>query len=187
MTVLITLTTAGSDTGPFNLYSNVDGYTTAFETGVSKAALIAGYTSILAPTYTTDVLVESVGVCNRDLYLTVQGAPTTTTSSTSSTSSTTSTSTSSYPEFVLAEKANYASAGGCSLGTIVNIFLSASDYTLFVANGYSFAGLGGEGPTNCTAIARNASGGTITAYILDNDSISWKLTGGNFNYNEEQC
>ena len=36
MTVLLTLTTAGSDTGPFNLYSDVDGYISAFETGVSK-------------------------------------------------------------------------------------------------------------------------------------------------------
>lgn len=49
MTVLITLTLAGSDTGPFDLYSNADGYTTAFETGISRAALIAGYTSNLAP------------------------------------------------------------------------------------------------------------------------------------------
>ena len=97
MTVIITLTLAGSDTGPFNLYSNVDGYTTAFETGVSRAALVAGYTSILAPEGTTEVLVRSTGVCQRDLYLVVSGAPTTTTTSTSSTS-TTSTSTTPNPE-----------------------------------------------------------------------------------------
>ena len=39
LTVLITLTTAGADTGNFNLYSDVDGYTAAFETGVAKSAL----------------------------------------------------------------------------------------------------------------------------------------------------
>ena len=37
MTVLITLTLAGSDTGPCNIYSNADGYTTAFETGINSA------------------------------------------------------------------------------------------------------------------------------------------------------
>ena len=41
MTVLITLTLAGADTGPFDLYSDLDGYITPFETGVSKAALLA--------------------------------------------------------------------------------------------------------------------------------------------------
>ena len=33
MTVLITLTTAGTDSGPFTLYSNIDGYGTPFATG----------------------------------------------------------------------------------------------------------------------------------------------------------
>ncbi len=45
MTVLITLTTVGANTGPtFNLYSNAngDGYLSAFATGVSKSALLAG-------------------------------------------------------------------------------------------------------------------------------------------------
>jgi len=75
MTVLITLTTAGNDTGPFNLYSNVDGYTTAFENGLSRATLVSGYTSTLVPTDTVEVLVQSTGICNRDLYLIVDGAP----------------------------------------------------------------------------------------------------------------
>lgn len=185
MTVTITLTTAGSDTGPFNLYSNADGYTTAFETGVSKATLVAGYTSTLVPTGTTEVLVQSTGTCDRDLYLVVAGAPTTTT--TSSTTSTTSSSTTLYPEYNLAEIANYGRVDGCSLGTILRIYLSASDYALFIANYSSFSGLGGEGPTTCTAIARNAVGTPITAYLFDNNNVSWKLTNGNFNYNEFQC
>jgi hypothetical protein len=63
MTVLITLTTAGIDTGPFDLYSNLDGYTTPFVTGVSKSSLVAGYTSNVVPDNTTTVRVKSTGNC----------------------------------------------------------------------------------------------------------------------------
>jgi hypothetical protein len=63
MTVLITLTVAGADSGPFNLYSNIDGFTSAFETGVSKAALLAGYSSALVPNFTTVIRVLSTGDC----------------------------------------------------------------------------------------------------------------------------
>ena len=79
MTVLITLTTAGTDTGPFNLFSNANGFTSAFETNVSRAALLAGYTSSLVPNFTTVVRVMSQGVCKNytDIVIT-----TTTTSTT---------------------------------------------------------------------------------------------------------
>lgn len=93
-TVLITLTTAGADTGPFNLYSDVDGYVTPFETGVSKSSLTSGYVSSSVPNAATVIRVKSNSVfCTNyiDLYLITT---TTTTSSSSSTSSTTSTSTS---------------------------------------------------------------------------------------------
>jgi hypothetical protein len=73
--VLITLTTAGSDTGPFNLYSNIDDYTDAFATNVSRSALVTGYESTVVPEGTTEVLVQSTGTCDRNLYLTVLGAP----------------------------------------------------------------------------------------------------------------
>jgi len=97
MTVLITLTTAGDNTGPFDLYSNANGYTIAFATGVSKSALIAGYESTVVPNGTTEVLVQSIGACDRDLYLNVAGAPTTTTTTSTSTTSTTSTTTTLVP------------------------------------------------------------------------------------------
>lgn len=98
MTVTITLTTAGSDTGPFDLYSDVDGFTTPFLTGVAKSVLVAGLTTSLVPNDTVEILVQSTGTCERDLYLTVEGAPTTTTTTTSSTTtSTTSTTTTPYP------------------------------------------------------------------------------------------
>lgn len=62
MIVLLTLTTAGSDSGPFNLYSNLDGYITAFETGVDKATLEAGY-STTVPDGASVVRITSTGDC----------------------------------------------------------------------------------------------------------------------------
>jgi hypothetical protein len=117
MTVLITLTTAGADTGPFNLYSNVDGYVSAFETGVSKAALVAGYSSALVPNGTTTIRIKSTGTCVNYIDVTVV-TTTTTTSSTSSTttstsSTTTTTSSTAAPTqlFVYAKYINSPSAG----------------------------------------------------------------------------
>jgi hypothetical protein len=88
MTVLITLTLAGTSVGPFDIYSDVDGFTTPTVTGVSRADLIAGYYATV-PDGTTQVLVQSTGTCTTQLYLTVSGNTTTTT--TSSTTSTTTT------------------------------------------------------------------------------------------------
>lgn len=84
MTVLITLTTYGSDTGPFfNLYSNIDGYVTAFETGVAKADLIAGYVCTTVPDFATTIRVQSTGECTN--YVDIAVEPTTTTSTTTAT------------------------------------------------------------------------------------------------------
>jgi uncharacterized protein (TIGR02145 family) len=80
MTVLITLTTAGLDAGPFDLYSNVDGYSVPFETGVSKLALLAGYTSTLVTDNTITVRVRSTGVCTNYIDIPIGGITTTTTS-----------------------------------------------------------------------------------------------------------
>jgi hypothetical protein len=61
---VITLTgTVGADAGPFNLYSNTDSYVTAFATGISKADLLAGYTSNVVPDLTSVVRVTSTGTC----------------------------------------------------------------------------------------------------------------------------
>jgi hypothetical protein len=79
MTVLITLTVAGADSGPFNLYSNLDGFTAAFESGVSKASLLAGYPSALVPDYTTTVRVKSNGVCVNYVDILLESTTTTTT------------------------------------------------------------------------------------------------------------
>jgi hypothetical protein len=81
MNILLTLTTAGTDTGPFDLYSDVDGYTVAFETGVAKSALVAGYTTTLAPNGSTIIRVQSTGACTNYIDI-VLPEPTTTTTTT---------------------------------------------------------------------------------------------------------
>ena len=92
MIVTITLTTAGTDTGPFNLYSDVDGFVSAFETGVSKAALLAGYTSTLVPNGTTIIRVMSANeLCTNFIDIVIGGECSTTTTTTSSSTTTTTT------------------------------------------------------------------------------------------------
>ena len=91
MEAFIKLTTAGNNTGPFNLFSDVNGFTTAFETGVTKTQLLAGYTTALVPDYTTVIRVASVSLCANSIDIILEA--TTTTTSTSSTSSTTTTTT----------------------------------------------------------------------------------------------
>lgn len=91
MTALITLTAAGLDTGPFNLYSNLDGYLAAFETGITKGALLAGYTSTLVPDYTETVRVKSTGACITQVDIPLVYPTTTTTTTVAPTTTTTTT------------------------------------------------------------------------------------------------
>jgi len=70
MTIFLTLTTAGSDSGPFNLYSDSDGYTVPFDTNVFKSSLEAGY-STTAPDGTQTVKVVSTGACINSTYITL--------------------------------------------------------------------------------------------------------------------
>ena len=94
MTVLITLGIAGTDSGPFDLYSNNDGYLSAFESGVSKAALLAGYPSSLVPDYTAIIRVKSNGeFCTNYIDIPVIETPTTTTTTTIEPTTTTTTTT----------------------------------------------------------------------------------------------
>lgn len=91
MTILLTLTTAGADSGPFNLYSNLDGFTSAFEVGVDKASLEAGYASSLVPDFTTVVRILSTGVCTTYVDITLEEITTTTTTTLVPTTTTTTT------------------------------------------------------------------------------------------------
>ena len=96
MNVLITLTTAGIDTGPFNLYSNTDGYVTAFQTNIAKSLLVAGYTSTVVPAGTTTIRVKSTGLCTNYIDIYVTGSGTTTTTTTAPVGPTTTTTTTPY-------------------------------------------------------------------------------------------
>jgi hypothetical protein len=82
MILLIKLTNAGLNSGPFNLYSDTDNYFTAFESDVPKQDLLDGYISNLVPDDTTIVRVISDNLlCTNyaDLSIVV---PTTTTTTT---------------------------------------------------------------------------------------------------------
>ena len=80
ISAIITLTSAGSDTGPFNLYSNIDGYTTAFESSILRSNLISGFTTNSIPNNTSIVRLKSMGVCTNyiDLNLVSPSLPTAT-------------------------------------------------------------------------------------------------------------
>lgn len=108
MNVFLTLTTAGSNSGPFNLYSEEDGFTTPFETGVSRFSLLSGYLSTDVPEFTNIVRVKSVGICinyvdiiltssNDTTTTTTTATPTTTTTTTTATPTTTTTTTTATP------------------------------------------------------------------------------------------
>ena len=90
--VLVTLTTAGVDSGPFNIYSDADGYAVPVATGISRTTMLAGYL-VSVPDAATTIKVLSTGVCDTDDFIPIS-LTTTTTSTTTSKTSTTSTSTS---------------------------------------------------------------------------------------------
>ena len=84
MTILITLTTTGIDCSTFDIYSNVDGFLSAFETDVPKASLSAGFSSANVPENTTIIRIKSKGLCSNYIDLQLINATTTTTSTTTS-------------------------------------------------------------------------------------------------------
>jgi len=63
LTAIVTLTSSSTDTGPFYLFSDVDGYTSPFERNIPKLAMLAGYVSTVVPNGTTTVRIKSGGFC----------------------------------------------------------------------------------------------------------------------------
>jgi hypothetical protein len=109
MTLVITLTTAGADTGPFNLFSDFDGYVNAFAINIPKDSLLIGYVSNNVPEGTTIVRVKSI---NHNCFVQVDvNVPTTTTTTTAAPTTTTTT----------------TASGGCNEMVLQNN--SASDIT----------------------------------------------------------
>lgn len=72
MTILVTLDTIGTDCSVFDLYSNSDGFLSAFETDVPKASLLSGFSSTKAPNETTIVRVKAKGVCTNHIDLALE-------------------------------------------------------------------------------------------------------------------
>ena len=113
MNVYIKLLTAGLDTGPFDLYSDVDNFVTAFETGISRDSLVAGYTSTEVPAGTTEIKIHSTGSCTNSIIVpvtisvtttsttTIYVPPTTTTTTTADPLATTTTTTTHQVEYYL--------------------------------------------------------------------------------------
>jgi len=69
---IIKLTTTGAATGPFYIYSNVDGFTVPFLSNISQSSLLAGYPTDQIPNGTTIIRVKSLNeVCNNYIDLVV--------------------------------------------------------------------------------------------------------------------
>ena len=85
ISVYITISAGFSNVGPFNLYSNTDGYVTPFETNVPLSSLSSGYTSSVVPDGTTIIEVASLDVCLSVNYFAISGLPAPTITSTTTT------------------------------------------------------------------------------------------------------
>jgi hypothetical protein len=83
MIVIVTLTSPGANTGPFNLFSNVN-LVNPLVTGISRAALISGYTLNSVPDNATFIRATSTGTCTNSLDINIvnPATPTTTTTTT---------------------------------------------------------------------------------------------------------
>jgi hypothetical protein len=77
--VTITLNSIVGTPGPFSLYSNTDGYTIPFETGVLLTSLQSGYGTPNVPNGTTNVKIKSTGGgCDYEITKLIVGIPTNT-------------------------------------------------------------------------------------------------------------
>lgn len=81
MNLYILLTTPLTDAGPFNLYSDIDGFYAPFGINVSKSVIENGYV-VTAPNGTSIVRLISVGQCTNQIEVPVSNIPLTTTTTT---------------------------------------------------------------------------------------------------------
>ena len=66
----------GIDAGPFNIFSQVNGFTEAFETDITPVQLLIGFISYNAPVGTTTIRVVSTSEdCNEYVEETVDDVP----------------------------------------------------------------------------------------------------------------
>ena len=91
MIVFLQLTTAGIDSGPFDLYSNLNSFSEPFEENVSRDSLVAGYSTtvpdnaIIVRITSKEDCISSVDITLRDVECNLEGytGEITTTSTTS--------------------------------------------------------------------------------------------------------
>ena len=172
----VTLTTAGADSGPFDIYSDLDGYLSAFETGVSKASLLAGYSSALVPNGTNNIRIKSIGVCVN--YIDIPLTTTTTTSTSSTTTS--STTTIVYYSYSVSSLSNSNATTACGYAydiTLYSAYSTVEDINSFTASLYTDTALttvfvGNSeyrhilGPDAIAKAIRITASGTITGIIV---------------------
>jgi len=145
-TAIITVSTIGPGTGPFNLYSldNLGVVTGPFEIGVTRVQLLNGYVSFLVPDNATGIRVVSTSIdcpLTLNIYLniitttttqtpvttsTTTEAPTTTSTTTSTTSSTTTTTAPGVPIVLGSE---LSGSNNCSIAAI-NYITNPTTYYL---------------------------------------------------------
>lgn len=145
MTGVITILLAGTGTGPFYLYSDVDGFVMPFASAISKAVLLSGYPTDQIPDGTTMIRVQSLNdVCNNYVDISIIPITTTTTTTieittttTTTVSPTTTTTTTLAPEDYTYYEAEYYScvAETCTGGPVA-AWIYNVDPTLVINNYY---------------------------------------------------
>jgi len=149
MIVFLQLTTAGVDSGPFDLYSNLDGYSEPFEENVSRDSLVAGYSTTVPDNATIvritskEDCISSVDITLRDVECNLEGytgeitttstsTSSTTTTSTSTSSTTTTTTTSApLPEGSIVVRNNINTGSGQTLNSLSDISWTTLDLSDF--------------------------------------------------------
>lgn len=71
--VSLLITPLGANTGPFNVYSNIDNYQSLVAI-VTQDQLVSGF-SIIVPDNTVTLLISSTGTCGTNLYVNIVGNP----------------------------------------------------------------------------------------------------------------
>lgn len=196
MNVFIKLTYTSSNTGPFDLYSNVDGYVTPFETNIPKTSLVNGYISTVVPNSTTSIRIKSEGDCEG--YATIDvvqpttstttstttllfTTTTTTTSSTSSTTTTTSTTQIPIHPILIAKAVSGIVEGLC--GLLYNDANVENTIVLYFQSGSSAPIIGQQLYTDnlCTIpyIGDDAEWGGIILWDVDYDNVFNSVVGVN--------
>jgi len=70
MTIFIKLDSVDTNAGPFMVYSDTDGYVTAYGVQISKANLLTGV-NVIIPNGTTSVKIRNNGKCTNSIIVNI--------------------------------------------------------------------------------------------------------------------